>query len=65
MDERIRKLAGNLVNYSCRVGNGDKVYIHYTGASTAELAGELVKAVYEAAVFRLCTIQIPRCSADS
>ena len=48
MDERIRKLAGNLVNYSCRVGNGDKVYIHYTGASTAELAGELVKAVYEA-----------------
>lgn len=48
MDDRIRTLAGNLVNYSCRVKAGDKVYIHYTGESTRPLAKELVKAVYEA-----------------
>lgn len=48
MDERIRTLAKNLVNYSCQVKAGDKVYVHYTGASTRELAKELVKAVCEA-----------------
>ena len=30
MDERIRKLAYGLVNHSCDVQKGDKVYIHYT-----------------------------------
>ena len=30
MDERIKTLAKNLVNYSCRVKAGDKVYINYT-----------------------------------
>ena len=48
MDERIRTLAENLVNYSCRVQQGDKVYIHYTGASTRMLAKELVRAVCQA-----------------
>lgn len=48
MDKRIRTLAKNLVNYSCQVKQGDKVYIHYTGESTRPLAKELVKAVYEA-----------------
>lgn len=48
MDDRIRTLAGNLVNYSCQVKPGDKVYVHYTGESTRPLAKELVKAVYEA-----------------
>lgn len=48
MDERIRTLAENLVNYSCRVKQGDKVYIHYTGASTRMLAKELVSAVCRA-----------------
>lgn len=48
MDDRIRTLAGNLVNYSCRVRTGDKVYIHYTGESTRPLAKELVKEVYKA-----------------
>lgn len=48
MDERIKTLANNLVNYSCQVKKGDKVYIHYTGESTRQLAKELVKAVYEA-----------------
>lgn len=29
MDERVKILAHNLVNYSCEVKEGDKVYIHY------------------------------------
>ena len=48
MDERIKQLAENLVNYSCKVGKGDKVYINYTGPSTEELARALVKEVYKA-----------------
>lgn len=48
MDERIKKLASGLVNYSCRVGKGDKVWIHYIGADTEPLARQLVKEVYAA-----------------
>ena len=29
MDSRIKKLASGLVNYSCGVKEGDKVYIHH------------------------------------
>jgi aminopeptidase len=46
MDERIVSLAHNLVNYSMEVKKGDKVYIHYIGAATQELARQLVKEVY-------------------
>ena len=42
MDERIKTLAKNLVNYSCRVKAGDKVYINYTGPSTEDLTRQLV-----------------------
>jgi aminopeptidase len=48
MDDRITTLAKNLVNYSCRVKAGDKVYIHYTGEATRPLAKALVQAVYAA-----------------
>lgn len=48
MDERIKTLAKNLVNYSCRVKAGDKVYINYTGHSTEDLTRQLVKEVYAA-----------------
>ena len=48
MDERVKTLAKNLVNYSCRVKAGDKVYINYTGPSTEDLARQLVKEVYAA-----------------
>ncbi len=48
MDERMRKLAKNLVNYSCRVKEGDKVYIHYIGDSTEPLALALIDEVYRA-----------------
>ncbi len=46
MDERIKVLAHNLVNYSMEVKKGDKVCIHYIGASTKDLARQLVKEVY-------------------
>lgn len=48
MDERIKKLAKNLVNYSMEVKKGDKVYVHYNGAATQDLARQLVKEVYAA-----------------
>lgn len=48
MDDRIKALATNLVNYSMKVKKGDKVYIHYVGESTKELARQLVKEVYVA-----------------
>ena len=48
MDERITKLAKNLVNYSCKVKPGDKVYIHYIGNETENLARAIIKEVYKA-----------------
>ncbi|MBR1691563.1 MAG: aminopeptidase [Lachnospiraceae bacterium] len=47
MDERIKTLAHNLVHYSCKVEKGDKVYVHYTGASTQPLARAVIKEVYQ------------------
>lgn len=46
MDERIKVLAKNLVNYSMQVKPGDKVYLDFTGESTSCLAKQLVKEVY-------------------
>ena len=48
MDERIKTLARNLVNYSCKVKKGDKVYVHYIGEATEDLARQLVKEIYHA-----------------
>lgn len=48
MDDRIKKLAQNLVNYSCKVKEGDKVYINYFGNDTEQLARQLIKEVYKA-----------------
>jgi len=48
MDERIKTLAKNLVNYSCKVKAGDKVYIQYIGSATEDLARQLIKEVYAA-----------------
>ncbi|MCI9546401.1 MAG: aminopeptidase [Lachnospiraceae bacterium] len=48
MDNRIVKLAKLLVNYSCHVQQGEKVYIHYIGKETKDLARQLVKEVYQA-----------------
>ncbi len=48
MDERIKRLAKNLVEYSCWVQPGEKVYVHYTGMDTEDLARQVVKEVYRA-----------------
>ena len=48
MDTRIQELAHNLVSYSMEVKKGEKVYIHYIGDSTQELARQLIKEVYQA-----------------
>ena len=48
MDERIVKMAKNLVGYSVKVQPGDKVYIHYIGQSGRDLARMLIKEVYRA-----------------
>ncbi len=48
MDERIKKLAEILVNYSCHVNPGEKVYVHYNGYATTPLARQVVKEVYRA-----------------
>ena len=48
MDVRIKKLAENLVNYSCKVKEGEKVYINYIGQETEDLARAIVKEVYKA-----------------
>lgn len=44
----MKTLAKNLVQYSCEVKAGDKVYVHYIGKSTKALAKELVKEIYAA-----------------
>lgn len=46
MDQRIQVLAHNLVNYSMKVKEGEKVYVHYTGESTTTLARQIIKEVY-------------------
>ena len=48
MDERIKALAHNLVNYSMEVKKNDKVYVHYIGESTQDLARQLIKEIYSA-----------------
>ena len=48
MDARIETLARNLVNYSCKVKEGEKVYINYIGRDTEDLAKAIVREVYKA-----------------
>lgn len=47
MDSRIKKLAKNLVNYSCKVKKGEKVLVHYSGSSTLSLVKAIVKEIYK------------------
>ncbi|MDR0519712.1 MAG: aminopeptidase [Clostridiales Family XIII bacterium] len=48
MDERIIKLAKNLVNYSCSIESGEKVLISYEGGSAKPLVRQVIKEVYAA-----------------
>ncbi len=47
VDERIKKLACNLINYSCHVQKGEKVLID-TSCVDDMIVEELIKAVYDA-----------------
>lgn len=46
MDQRIKVLAHNLVNYSMKVKENEKVYIQYSGNETEDIARQLIKEVY-------------------
>lgn len=46
MDERNIKLAKNIVNYSCRLGEGEKVLISMHGQAPEPLVKEIIKEVY-------------------
>lgn len=48
MDERIVKLARNLVNYSCKIEKGEKVLVHANGVEAMPLLRQIVKEVYAA-----------------
>ncbi len=47
MDERIRLLAKNLVNHSCKVKAGEKVYLEYAGEETGVLARAIIEEIYK------------------
>lgn len=59
-DKRVEALARNLVRYSCRVKEGEKVYIHYTGQDTTPLAKELIKQVYQVGALPFVHFTDPR-----
>lgn len=46
MDQRIKELAHNLINYSCTLQPKEKVMIHVFGTSAYPLARQLVKEAY-------------------
>lgn len=47
MDERIKTLAYNLVNYSCKLEKGEKVLIHQNGIHPTPLVKQIIKEVYK------------------
>jgi aminopeptidase len=46
MDPRIRTLAHNLVNYSCKVREGEKVLINHIGPDTTLLTKAIIEEIY-------------------
>ena len=46
MDQRIKTLANNLVNYSCSIKKGEKVLISLSGIEGKDLVRQLVKEIY-------------------
>ncbi len=46
MDERIKALAKNLVNYSCRLQEGEKILISCNGMYPIPLVKQIIKEVY-------------------
>lgn len=47
MDERIKKLAENLINHSIKMKKNEKVLIEYNGEKAVPLVKQLVKTIYE------------------
>ena len=47
MDSRIKKLAQNLVNCSCKIKKGEKVLIDCVGNTACPLVKELIKEIYK------------------
>jgi aminopeptidase len=50
-DERIKKLAKSLVNYSSKLKKGEKVLIKTTGSEAEPLVNEVLKEVFKAGAF--------------
>ena len=48
MDERMKKLAKNLINYSIHVQEGEKILIEYNGEKAIPLVKQLIKEIYAA-----------------
>jgi len=47
MDQRIEKLAQNIVNYSCGLKKGQKILIQHFGAESMPLVRQVIKEVYK------------------
>ncbi len=58
MDERIKKLAKNLVNYSCRVQEGEKVLINCYGTAPIPLVKEIIKEVYAVGAMPIAEVKM-------
>lgn len=56
MDERIKKLAKNLVNHSVKLNKGEKVLIFSNGVNAMPLIKQLVKEVYTAGAMPFVSI---------
>ena len=48
MDERNKKFAEMIVNYSCSVQPGERVLINEVGTTAKPLIKEIIRAVYKA-----------------
>lgn len=59
MDERIAKLAHNLVNYSCQVQPGERVLIAAIGQPVQSLVKQLIREVYNVGAFPYVDIHEP------
>lgn len=51
LSERIEKLASNIINHSCEIKKGDKVYIEVLGLSGKVLLAELIRQIYSIGAF--------------
>lgn len=54
MDQRDKKLADLLVNYSCELKAGENILIEYEGAECRPLIKEIIRDVYAAGRKALC-----------